>query len=365
MRRVPSSMDDVTARWLDSVLREAGSLPAGTAVTSLTVEPLGAGVGLLGELARLRPVYAGDPGDLPQTLIVKLPSTHEVNRARGNQFGFYEREIRFYDEVAAKLELRVPRCFHAGIDHESGDFALVLEDLSGLGAADQIEGLREDQAMVAVEHIARFHASWWDAPELDTLQWLPPSDGPVTMQAAPAYRECWPLFLARFGDHVPEGGVAVGAAVGEAFEELLELGAMRPWTIIHTDFRLDNMFFGPAGSDDEFALIDWQLSTKGGGCYDIAYLLCQSMPVERRRAVEERVLRRWWDVLVERGVRGYGWERAKEDYDRSALTCLVIPVVTGATMDLDNDRGEALIAALVERSFAAVLDRDAARLLPS
>ncbi len=365
MRQVPSTMDDVTPEWLEAALREARSLPPGTGVASLGVEPLGAGVGLLGELARLRPVYSGAACDLPATLILKLPSAHEANRARGNQFGFYGREIRFYDEVAAKLELRVPRCFHAAMDDDAGSFALVLEDLGGLGAADQVEGLREDQAMIAVEHIARFHASWWDAPELEALHWLPPSDGPVTMQAAPAYRECWPMFLERFGRYVPEGGVAVGKAVGEAYEELLEVGGMRPWTIVHCDFRLDNMFFGAVGSDDEFALVDWQLSTKGGGCYDIAYLLCQSMPVERRRAVEEQVLRRWWDVLVERGVRGYGWERAKEDYDRSALTCLVIPVIAGATMDLDNDRGEALVAALVERSFTAVLDRDAARLLPA
>jgi hypothetical protein len=195
------------------------------------------------------------------------------------------------------------------------------------------------------------------------MDWLPRSDGPVTMQAAPAYRESWPLFLDRFGDAIPEGGAAIGKAVGDAYESLLELGGMPPRTIVHTDFRLDNMFFGAVGSDDEFVLIDWQLSTKGGGCYDIAYLLCQSMPVERRRAVEERVLRRWWDVLVERGVRSYSWERAREDYDRSALVCLVIPVISGATMDLGNERGEALIRALVERSFTAVLDRDAARLL--
>ena len=312
----------------------------------------------------MRPVYTGDATGLPATLIVKLPSVHEENRSRGNQFGFYEREIRFYDEVAAKLELRVPRCYHAAIDGDAGSFALLLEDLSHLGMADQVEGLTEDQAMVAVEHMARFHASWWDAPELDDLAWLPPTDGPVTMQAAPTYRQCWPLFVDRLGDSIPEGGEAIGLAVGEVFESLLELGALRPWTIVHADFRMDNMFFGPTGSDDEFVLVDWQLAGKGGGCYDVAYLLCQSMPVERRRAVEDRVLRRWWEVLVERGVRGYSWERACEDYDRSALTCLVIPVIAGATMDFGNERGEALVRALVERSFTAVLDRDSARLLP-
>jgi hypothetical protein len=363
MRQVPSTMDEVTARWLEDVLREARSLAPGTSVASLGVEPLGEGVGLLGELARLRPVYSGAAEDLPETMIVKLPSSHEVNRYRGNQFGFYAREIRFYDEIAAKLELRVPRCYHAAIDGDAGCFVLLLEDLATLDAPDQVAGLREDQAMIAVEHIARFHASWWDTPELDLMDWLPRSDGPVTMQAAPAYRDSWPLFLDRFGDAIPEGGAAIGKAVGEAYESLLELGGMPPRTIVHTDFRLDNMFFGAVGSDDEFVLIDWQLSTKGGGCYDIAYLLCQSMPVERRRAVEERVLRRWWDVLVERGVRSYSWERAREDYDRSALVCLVIPVISGATMDLGNERGEALIRALVERSFTAVLDRDAARLL--
>jgi hypothetical protein len=362
MRLVPSTMDDVTAEWLDAVLHDRGCLGSG-GVAGITLEPLGEGVGLLGDLARIRLRYTGDDSRLPETLIVKLPSTHEENRNRGNQFGFYEREIRFYEEVSAKLELRVPRCYHAAIDAEAGSFVLLLEDLAHVGTADQVEGLTEGQALVAAEHIARFHASWWDAPELDALTWLPPTDGPVTMQAAPTYRQCWPLFLDRLGDSVPDGGVAVGEAVGAAYESLLELGAMRPWTIVHTDFRLDNMFFGPVGSADEFALVDWQLSTKGGGCYDVAYLLCQSMPVERRRVLEDRVLQRWWDVLSECGVRNYTWARAVEDYDRSALICLVIPVVTGATMDLGNERGEALVRALVERSFTAVLDRNAARLL--
>jgi phosphotransferase family enzyme len=363
MRLVPSTMGDVTSEWLEAVLRERGWLD-GAGVAGVTVEPLGEGVGLLGDLARIRPRYTGDTSRLPETLIVKLPSGHEENRNRGNQFGFYEREIRFYEELGAKLEVRVPRCYHAAVDADAGSFVLLLEDLAHMVTADQVEGLTEAQARVAAEHIARFHASWWDAPALEALEWLPRSDGPVTMQAAPTYRQCWPLFLDRLGDSVPEGGVAVGEAVGEAYESLLELGAMRPWTIVHTDFRLDNMFFGAPGTDEEFALVDWQLTTKGGGCYDIAYLLCQSMPVDRRRAVEERVLRQWWDVLTASGVRNYSWERAVEDYDRSALVCLVIPVIAGATMDFGNERGEALVRALVERSFTAVLDRDAARLLP-
>jgi hypothetical protein len=48
--------EDLTPTVLTALLRDAGTLGAG-AVTALTIEPIGAGVGFLGQVARLRPRY--------------------------------------------------------------------------------------------------------------------------------------------------------------------------------------------------------------------------------------------------------------------------------------------------------------------
>ena len=50
-----------------------------------------------------------------------------------------------------------------------------------------------------------------------------------------------------------------------------------PVSIIHGDFRLDNLFFSTTG---EITAIDWQFTSKARGIYDVAYFLTLSMAEE-------------------------------------------------------------------------------------
>ena len=354
---IPRTIDEVDAAWIDAALREGGQAGSGRVVAA-ELEPIGVGVGLLGDLARATLTWEGEAG--PATVVVKLPSHHEANRAQGMAFRFYEREILFYREVAPTVRVRVPRCWWSGMDVDAGLFGLIIEDLSGYALGDQVAGVSPDDAGRAVEALARFHADWWETPALDALEWMPFSNGPITMQAVGVYERGWAPFLEHFGDHLSPEAKLLGERVRDHFAGLLELLGQSPRTIVHTDFRLDNLFFSPS----EVAVIDWQLSTRGRGVYDVAYLLCQSMDVETRRSCEMDVLRRWHDTLVAEGVSDYSWTDAVEDYTRSAMICLVIPVAAGNDMDLGNERGRALVAALADRAFTAVLDLDAGRLLP-
>ena len=346
---IPATTEDVTAAWMAETL--------GLPITAIDAEPIGVGVGLLGDLLRVRLDYDGSrPAEAPESVIVKLPTHAPANKAIGMALQFYEREVRFFQHVAPSAELRIPRAWHAAMDVEAGRFVLVLEDLSHLELADQVAGMTVDQAKRAVAAIARFHAQWWDTEALEALDWLPTSDHPITMQAATMYRDAWPAFVEKWGHVVPEGGLAVGERVRDVFDAMLVELARPPRTIVHTDFRLDNLFFGP----DEVAVIDWQLTTRGGGAYDVAYLLAQSMSADLRRRHDEAVLRHWYDAL---GIASYAWEQAKEDYATGVLLCLVIPVNAGAEIDLGNERGEALVREITERAFTAALDVDWQRVL--
>src|SRR5262249_5299271 len=156
-----------------------------------------------------------------------------------------------------------------------------------------------------------------DIPE---LHWLPPANGEVTAQAAPIMRGNWALFVERFGDSLTEDALALGPRVGACYEALLDETARAPRTIVHTDYRLDNLFF-PAtpAADAPIAVVDWQLSTRGRGAYDIAYLLGQSMEPQLRAEHEHGVLRTWHDALCAAGVDGYSLEEARRDYALGAL----------------------------------------------
>jgi aminoglycoside/choline kinase family phosphotransferase len=249
------------------------------------------------------------------------------------------------------------------MDEDAHRFALLLEDFAGFSMEDQLVGISRARAAEAIAALAGFHAAWWQSPVLDSLTWMPPVNGPITMQVAPAYRQGWPVFLEHFGADLPEGSVELGERVGEQFESLLDRAATPPLTICHADFRLDNLFFGPKGTRDAVALIDFQLVTTGRGVFDVAYLLCQSMEVDERRASELDLLRRWHAVVTKAGVRDYPLDQALHDYKLASLICLCYPVTSGGTLDLANDRGVALVRAMAVRTFTAALDLEAAALL--
>ena len=337
--------EDITAEWLSSAL--------GAPVEAVDCEAIGVGVGLLGDLVRVR--ISSRDESLPASVIVKLPTHHEANRAIGLGLMLYERELRFYEEVAPRSpSLRVPRCFHA--DHDA--LVLVLEDLgtSGFGLADQVAGMTLEQAERAIDAIATFHASWWETPALHELDWLPTSDHPITMQSDQMFQDGWPLFRAKWEHVLPEGGVALGERVRRAYGAMLGGLGGGPHTVVHTDFRLDNLFFADDGG--ECAVIDWQLMTRSRGPYDIGYLLSQSMDVDLRRAHSAALLRRWYDRVCDLGVTGYSWEEAEADFAAAVLIALVIPVNAGASIDLGNERGEALVQSISARAFGAALDVD-------
>jgi aminoglycoside/choline kinase family phosphotransferase len=364
---IPAELGEVTPGWLEQELRANGVITGETQVVDVAFEELGEGVGLLGDLSRASLTY--DPqGCGPASLIVKVPTAAETNRQRGMAFGFYEREAHFYRTIGNTGRtggLRVPWCFASPMDADEGRFVLVLEDLAAtFRMADQIVGLQIDEARIALEALGRFHAAWWEDPELDELHWLPPGNGPTTKQAGPLFRRCWPLFVERFGDVVPDGGLELGQRVGDAFEALLDAIADEHPTMAHTDFRLDNLFFETEAADAAVAVIDWQLMTVAKGAYDVAYLLGQSMEREQRARSERELLVAWHDTLRAHGVDDYRFDEAWDDYRRSALVNLVIPVTAGADMDLGNERGLELVTTLTDRAFGAAVELDAGRMLP-
>ena len=57
-----------------------------------------------------------------------------------------------------------------------------------------------------------------------------------------------------------------------------------PRTLIHGDFRLDNMMFRDHEYGTEFALLDWQLPYQANPMWDVVYFLAGNFePAWRRR----------------------------------------------------------------------------------
>lgn len=172
---IPNRVEELTPEWLTEALRSGGVLGAGARVVSVEAERLGEGAGFIGQLFRLRLTYEGDAGDAPATLIAKTPTLDEGSRAVALMYGLYEREYRFYKELAAEIAFRTPRCYYADGDADTARYILLLEDMGAHGTAgDQVAGCTAEQAHLALRELARHHAQWWRSPRLDEIAWIPP-----------------------------------------------------------------------------------------------------------------------------------------------------------------------------------------------
>jgi len=291
-----------------------------------------------------------------------------------DHFGFYEREGRFYQHIAGKLSVRVPRCYWNHMDPESGTFGLMLEDMGNRTSLSQLVGADPVRAGTALASLGRLHGGWWAVPELDALDWMPRLDDPINLAAGEQYRLAWPLFLERLEPCLPAGAAELGRRIQPAFETLMMQGMREaPVTVCHGDFRLDNLLFSDLADDpfEKVALLDWQITYRGPAVSDVAYFLCQSLDPVTRAREEEALLRGWYRAMAEEvvgdpgaEVPAYPFALAWDQYRRSVLGTTVYPVTAAGAMDPANERGRELVETMAIRSFTAALELGSEEFLP-
>ena len=361
---IPANTSEITADWLTAALGSRGHL-GGAKVVGFECEVIGEGVGFVGELSRISLEYDREAPSAPKSLIAKLPTSFELSRQIAVQFQFYARENRFYEEIAPLISLRVPKAYYSAGDPAAANFVLLLEDLSqSMKVGDQLAGIDIARAQMIIRALGRFHAEWWDDPRLEAMDWLPRVNDPIQRAAEVLYQMAWPTFVEKFKDRLTPYQFAAAEQLGSKICAIMDHYAGRPLMIAHVDFRLDNMLFGEPGAADEYAVIDWQLCVRGGGMFDLAYFLSQSLEPDQRRKHEHDLVRLYHDQLVAGGVKDYGFEQCWEDYRLSTLLALLIPVNASANLDTSTERGLRLMEALVMRSVTAIEDLQSAELLP-
>jgi hypothetical protein len=294
---IPQTVAELTPGWLTEALAEHLT---GGRVVAVSSDDIGTGVGVFGIIARLHLQYEGAPDGTPSTMIAKLPTDADANRNVGMALGLYARENNFYDNVANSVPFPVPRCYVSMSDATAGTFLLIMEDLGHMEAGDQLAGITAARAGSIIDALASFHATWWDTPELDTLTWLPTQDSSVYLAAVPPIVSAGVAALPPLADQLPAGSLELAKRVDANFVSLIHKCAAGPRTFVHGDARLDNLFFTP-GTDD-FALIDWQLSLRCRGIYDVVWLLATSMDIDVQNEHAESLLVRYHDALHRNGV---------------------------------------------------------------
>ncbi len=315
----PAHLDGLSVQWLTDTLRASGALTHAS-ITSLAVEVLGHEKGLTGELARLRLHYDMDEPDAPRSLIAKFAGPDPQQRAIMLSLGFYEREVRFYEQLAARSRLQTPRCYFTALDPGEGLFLLLLEDLAPARNGSWAAGCSLEEAEAAVRALAGLHAAWWRQPQLMEKDWLK-LRGVTAVQAEPAFVEqMWEPFLAQLGSDVTTEILQIGEwlhrHLGWLMAYLYEDGAA---TLIHNDYQLDNLFFTGTGAALSVTVADWQLTTRGCGVQDVAFFLGGNLDSNVRQNQELRLLRTYHSLLTENGVEDYSFDRCLYEYRLAML----------------------------------------------
>ena len=348
MHTFPTSVDEVTPAWL----AEATGFP----VEAVELEQIGAGIGVMSALYRAR--LTGD--GCPETVIVKLPALAEESVFTSTVLRMYLREAAFFNELAAHVPVRVPACHHSTIDPETSRFVLVMEDLGGLRVVDQVQGMAIADAEQAVDGLAAWHARWWGrALEL--------ADRGVTVSLGdPIYKAVLPTVFAEGWEklgkelNIPDAIAAIGPRWSEAMPGLVDDLATEPTTMVHGDWRADNLLFEPDGS---VAALDFQLIGTARGTYDLAYFVTQSLDHATAAAHERALFDRWVSAVEAAGTPPRDNATAWDDYRKGALFCLVYPVVAWRGMDAGDPRQVGLATTMLERFERAAEDLDLAALL--
>lgn len=360
MPTLPRSIAELDPAWLDARLNEAGY---DTRVTELTAGPLDGAAGFQGNFAHTDVSYAGESG-LPAHLVIKMVPDNEQLRAIGRQLAIYAREAAFYAEIGASAGIRVARCYGAQVDPDTGDSAIVLEDLTHLRTGNQYEGFTLTEAGRAVDQYATLHARWWNEPSLQEFSWLPPWNLPAMVAYLPAaYPAAWQACSGLFADALSDEDRALGALLGENLADLMNHAGTGPVTLVHGDARHDNLMF----ADDADApphVVDWQYAASGRGVLDIAYYLTQGGASELVAPVERDLVARYHAALCDGGVTGYGLDECWSDYRRFALYMLVFPVFTASMIDPASADQRAALGLILARGFNAARRLESAELIP-
>ena len=316
---IPASIEEIDVAWLRGVMSGAEGLDP-SRLRGFDKELVGVGRGFTTQLARLTLDWEDAP-EAPASVVVKLHSPDALTRDMTKVA--YEREQMFYERFVGRTPLSTPRCYHAAYDADAPRFVLVLEDLGQLEPGDQIEGTSDARAETVIRDLARLHASFWNDEEVRALGIIE-EEGEVA-DILDFYRAGLDDLQAKHRERLP-----MIVLVAETIWELVSAPGFDatppalkpPFTLLHGDYRLDNMFFC---SDDSVVVFDWIIRAGGGGL-DLGYFLYWSLTTEQLKSRGPALMKLYHRTLVENGVSDYSMGKLKRDC-RLMLVGLAIQMV--------------------------------------
>lgn len=329
---------------LTALLHDAGH---DVEVTAVRATPIG--TGQMADSHRLELTYAGDPDGLPASLVAKVPTGPPERRTMSANS--YRTEVDFYRHVAPLLAARLAHCWVAWRNDTGDRFVLLLEDLAPRQPGDQLAGCDVDRATVAVRNLAGVHGPVWGDPRPGAYFAAFDEEGIAETEAVLGILN--QVFQERLGARLSPLARRSFDRFTEVAGDLLRAQAGRASSIVHGDYRLDNLLFSPDGTD--VAVVDWQTVGLGLPARDLAFFVATGLHTPVRREAEGELLEAYRVALGRHGVHDHDPATCGADY---ALGLMQVPLVVlfGSAIATITERGSAMFTVMAERGAAALAD---------
>jgi hypothetical protein len=339
--------DDLTADWLTA------AIGAGAVERFSTAR---IGTGQMSECYRVAITYA-DGAAGPDSVVLKVAATDPASRQTGLALGLYEREVRFYTDIAPGIDGPVAPCYSSAYDSETGVFHLLVGDADPAVVGDEIRGATVEQATLAMTELGRLHAPLLGQTAMADVEWLN-REAPMN-QALIA--QLYAGFAERYGDRIAPAHREVCERLVASFDAYHDNSTDRFHGLVHGDYRLDNMLFGQPGADRPLTVVDWQTVTWGPAMIDVAYFLGCALADDVRRDNYDALLGAYHDALGSDAV--LSMDDVREGVRRQAFFGVMMAIVSSMLVER-TERGDEMFMTMLRRHSQHVIDTDALVTLP-
>ena len=341
--RYVRSWEDISAAFLTEILLKKNFQGKVLSITSESI-----GTGQVGENIRFNLEIEGD---MPKSIVGKFPAIDETSRQTGIQLLNYQREVFFYNNLQSETAITTPNIFLCDIDPVTHDFIILMEDLAPGTPGDQIAGCGVSEAELALTQLAHLHGSMWEKTNLADDN-IVSRGGKDQTPTGELYKALAPSFIERYRDALASTEKNAISDLGRSIHNYLadSDGAK---TLIHIDYRLDNMMFG---GPYPLAVVDWQSCAFGCPLNDVSYFMGTSLNPKIRLEEETRLLKHYFDTLKDYEVT-IDWVSASDLYQRYAPAGLVMAVIASMIVG-ETQRGNEMFLAMAKRSTQMMLELD-------
>jgi hypothetical protein len=346
------SWRDIDAAWLRDVL-QLNDLDV--TISSFEAEPVG--TGQIGDCIRFSLDYKSADASAPRSLVGKFPAEAEESKTTGVTLGNYYREVKFYQTLQSRARISTPRCFYTEVEEESHDFVLIMADLAPAEQGDQLVDVSLETGLLVLGEAAKLHGAFWEDEALDEFAWVSDTKNAPDNSSPELFSAIWQGFVERYGDRITDNARRIGGGLSanmQKFDTLRE----GPRSLVHADFRPDNMLFATPAGGAPVTVVDWQSFAYRAPATDVGYFVAGAIDVATRRKQEDDIIRHYLAKLKDEGAGPYEQDHVHNHYVAGAFQ-LFVTAYFASMLVARTPRGDDMFFKMVNGAVDLIVDHKA------